>query len=108
MKINAMMKSQQIMFTIGGSRISQTGGADPWVWGKNLLHDKIIVENWMKIKEIGWRYVLVPSPFLYLPMLTSFQLCCLQVLLQCLLKIIDRLLSFRWSDQNQKIFISEK
>ena len=42
----------------GGFRISQTRvgmGANSWVWGKNLLFDKIFAENCMKMKEIGLR-----------------------------------------------------
>ena len=35
----------------GGSRISQTGGANPWILDKNLLLNKIFAENCMKIKE---------------------------------------------------------
>ena len=29
-----------------------TRGANPWVWGKNLLFDNILAENCMKMKEI--------------------------------------------------------
>ena len=40
----------------GGSRIELTGwGANPCVWGKNLLYGKIFATNYMKMKEIGLR-----------------------------------------------------
>ena len=46
-----------IYMSSGGSRISQTGGggggANPRVWGKNLLFCKIFAKNCMEIKEIG-------------------------------------------------------
>ena len=43
-----------LWYVSGGSRISQKGGsANPWVRGKNLLFDKILAENCMKMKEIG-------------------------------------------------------
>ena len=28
------------------------GGTKPWIWGENLLFDKIFVENWMKMKKM--------------------------------------------------------
>ena len=39
----------------GGSRVFRKGGgrANPWVWSKNLIFDKIFPENCMKMKEIG-------------------------------------------------------
>ena len=40
-------------FFPGKSRISQNGGANPCVWVKNLLFDKIFVEDCIKMKEIG-------------------------------------------------------
>ena len=38
------------------------GGANPWVWTKNLLFDKIFAENWMNMKEIGPKLDLVCPP----------------------------------------------
>ena len=37
----------------GGSRSFQMGGTNPWVWDKNLLFEKILGENHLKMKEIG-------------------------------------------------------
>ena len=34
---------------------SKRGDANPYVWGDNLLFDKIFAENCMKMKEIGPR-----------------------------------------------------
>ena len=48
----AKSKGNQLLHS-GGSRISQTGVANPWVWGENLLFGKIFAKNCMKMKEIG-------------------------------------------------------
>ena len=44
------------------------GGATPWVWGKNLLFDKIFAENCMEMAEIGPRGGAFLAPPLDPPM----------------------------------------
>ena len=48
----------------GGSR----RGANPWIWGKNLLFGKIFAENCMKMKENGPGVVYSKRPTLDPPM----------------------------------------
>ena len=42
------------------------GGANPLVWGKDLLFDKIFAENCMKMKEIGLGGARIPSATLWI------------------------------------------